>query len=466
MNNKKKKAQEDLLDQINLKNSYSELNYDSVISFTRQFKQDKTLEIKETEDLFRIESLGLEWDFGVGIFQPKDPANIAVGPDGRKIGIFMLHGGDGDYKLMEPVARTYAKLGHKVVVMSLPGRLNLNDPTRDWPGDTILPDGSLRTPIWKVGEHITPDQYDIISDDSKRLRYGKRTLARAKPDTIFYLRMAGWPAAFEVGAANAMSRHLPEEDYSIYGTGHSTGGPHIFMMCQRVPNMAGIFAVEHSPFGVIQARQHAWSGSLGKISGYDRVSTKPVPRDDPFNELYVRTWRDLARYKGPEALGKEGPAALMRLPSLMEEVLDAWEVAKKRPQFKSEYIITHNIESSLRSAARATAKNLNLSEEETQLLEDRFAGFPHPLNGPNVRNVPPIIFIITKNSRDHSLDVYREVILPSFDELMPSTKIKLIQLGAGVHTYWEAEPNLPLGVAPIAAKINHEAIMKGFFHGK
>lgn len=463
---RKKNTQLTILDYIDLNETYSELNYDNVISISNQISQEYKIQIDETEDLFRIESLGLEWDFGVGIYQPKNPVNIAVGPDDLKIGIFMIHGGDGDYKLMAPVARSYAQLGHKVVVMSLPGRLNLEDQSRDWPGDTILPDGSLRTPIWKAGEYMTADQYDIVSDDTKSLRYGKRILARAKVGSLFYLRMAGWPAAFEVGAAEAMSRHLPEHDFSIYGTGHSTGGPHIFMMCQRVPNMAGIFAVEHSPFGVIQARQHAWSGSLGKITGYDRVSTKPAPRHDPFNELYIRTWRDIARYKGPEALGKEGPAALMRLPSLMEEVLDAWEVAKKRPQFKSEYIITHNIESSLLSAARATAKNLNLSEKETQLLEDRFAGFPHPLNGPNVRNVPPIIFIITKNSRDHSLDVYREVILPSFAELMPSTKLKLVQLGAGVHTYWEAEPNLPLGVAPIAAKINHEAIMKGFFHGK
>ena len=44
---------------------------------------------------------------------------------------------------------------------------------------------------------------------------------------------------------------------------------------------------------------------------------------DPFNDLYIRTWRDLARFRGSEALGQEGPQALMRLPWLMEEVLDA-----------------------------------------------------------------------------------------------------------------------------------------------
>lgn len=451
------------MDGIDLDTTYSTLNRDSVVGLSNELLNSKLLELDETEDIFRVESLGMEWDFGVGIFQPKDAANQAAGPDGRKIGIFMLHGGDGDYKLMEPVARAYAALGHKVVAMSLPGRLYLDDASRDWPGDTIRADGTVRTPIWKTGEAITPDQYDVVIDESKRTRYGRRTIARAKPGSLFYLRMAGWPAAFEVGAAEAMRRHLPEEEFSIYGTGHSTGGPHIFMMSQRVPNMVGVLAVEHSPFGVIQARQHAWSGSLGKISGYDRVSTKPAPRNDPFNELYIRSWRDLARYKGPEALGQEGPAVLMRLPWLMEEILDSWETAKKRPQFKAEYIITHNIESSLRAGARATAEHLGMSEADARALEDRFAGYPHPLTGPDARPVPPVLITITKDSRDHNIEVYREVIMPSFAELAPSTKVRLIQLDAGVHTYWQPEAGLPQGVAPVAAKLNHDAIMKGYF---
>lgn len=448
---------------IDLNTTYSSLDRDSVVSLSDELLNSESFELEEIEDVFRVESLGLEWDFGVGVYQPRDPVNQAIGPDGKKIGIFMLHGGSGDYKLMAPVARAYASLGHKVVSMSLPGRLNLDDPSRDWPGDTMHADGSVRTPIWKTGEVITPDQYDVVIDESKRTRYGRRTVARAKPGSLFYLRMAGWPAAYEVGATEAMRRHLPEQDFSIYGTGHSTGGPHIFMMSQRVPNMAGVLAVEHSPFGVIQARQHAWSGSLGKISGYDRVSTKPAPRSDPFNELYIRSWRDLARYRGPEALGQEGPAALMRLPWLMEEVLDKWEAAKKRPQFKAEYIITHNIESSLRAGARATAEHLGMSEADTKALEDRFAGYPHPVTGPDARPVPPVLITIAQNSRDHNIDVYRDVIIPSFAELCPSTKVRLIQLGAGVHSYWQPEPDLPKGVAPVTAKLNHDAIMNGYF---
>ena len=87
-----------------------------------------------------------------------------------------------------------------------------------------------------------------------------------------------------------------------------------------------------------------------------RPRKKRAPRSDPFNELYLRTWRDRARYAGPEALGQEGPQALMRLPWLMEEILDFWNSAKKRPQFKAEYIITHNIRASLEAAARAAAQ--------------------------------------------------------------------------------------------------------------
>lgn len=152
--------------------------------------ESAAIPIREREEIFTVEAAGLEWDFGVGIFEPDDGL-IARGADGRSVGIFMLHGGSGDYKTMAPTARVYAeRFGYRVVAMSLPGRLNLDDPSRDWPGDTIRPDGTVRTPIWRTGEHITADQYDVVTDDTKRLRYGTRTLARAKPGTVFWNRMA------------------------------------------------------------------------------------------------------------------------------------------------------------------------------------------------------------------------------------------------------------------------------------
>ena len=84
-----------------------------------------------------------------------------------------------------------------------------------------------------------------------------------------------------------------------------------------------------SIFGYIMAAKEKWAGGLGV--------------HDPFTDLYIRTWRDLARYRGPEALGQEGPQALNRLAWLMEEVLDAWDAAKNRPQFKAEYIVTEAV---------------------------------------------------------------------------------------------------------------------------
>ena len=156
----------------------------------------------------------------------------------------------------------------------------------------------------------------------------------------------------------------------------------VFMISQRVPNIAGVIAIENSPFGFIQEEQHHWSGALGKIEGFERVTKQKAPRTDPFNELYIRTWRDRARYAGPEALGQEGPQALMRLPWLMEEILDYWDKTKARPQFKAEYIITHNIQSSLIAAARAVSERLELSPAETEKMIAHYRGFPYPLSGP------------------------------------------------------------------------------------
>jgi len=438
-----------------------------IVERSDQILSGPPIPVRQDEDVFRIEALGLEWDLGVMVYQPRDQSKISRAADGKKIGVFLLHGGDGDFKSMEPIAKLYAeRFGHKAVAMTFPGRLYLDDPGRDWPGDTINADGSVRTPIWRAGEYITRDQYDVIrdnADQSLRLRYGMRTLARAKPGTTFYYRMAAWPMAFELGMKEAMRRHFPESEYAVFVTGHSTGGPLVFMICQRVNNVAGVIAVENSPFGFIQAKQHHWSGALGKISGYDRITDKEAPRHDPFNELYVRSWRDCARYAGPEALGREGPAALMRLPSLMEEVFAWWDQEKVRPQFKAEYIITHNITSSLEAAARASAKRLRLSRADTDKLVAHFRGYPYPLPVDQGKPVPPVLFAIAKDSRDHSPEVYREVVLPLFQTISPTPKVRVTRFDAGTHFYTRAEPELPLGIGPAVAKLYHDAITGGYF---
>lgn len=61
----------------------------------------------------------------------------AVGADGKKrkeIGVFLLHGGQDDWRQMLPFAATLsAKFGYKVLTGTFPGRLYLPDPSR-WCG--------------------------------------------------------------------------------------------------------------------------------------------------------------------------------------------------------------------------------------------------------------------------------------------------------------------------------------------
>lgn len=421
--------------------------------------------VTEREDIFRIAALGLEWDIGVQVYEPQPPSGIAKGADGRKVGIFLLHGGAGDFKSMANFAKLFAeKFAFKVVTMTFPGRLYLDDPSRDWPDDTVHADGTVRTPIWLQGEHVTPDQYEVVKDTGKRMKYGTRRHARAKPGTRFYDRMASWPAAFEDGMKEACRRHFPASEFSIYVHGHSTGGPYVSMLSQRVANIAGVIAIENSTFGYINERKHQWGGHVGKIEGYEAVA-KPTTEawQDPFNDLYIRSWRDLARYRGPEALGQEGPPALMRLPWLMEEILDAWDAAKKRPQFKAEYMITHNITGALEEAARVSAARLKLDAADTAALVKRFTGYTRELSGPEVKPVPPFLFVISKDSRDHSPEVYQQVILPAFRAMNPAPRATVTRMMAGVHTYTKPEDGLPMGIAPAAARYYHDAITGGYF---
>jgi hypothetical protein len=70
---------------------------------------------------------------------------------------------------------------------------------------------------------------------------------------------------------------------------------------------------------------------------------------------------------------------------------------------------------------------------------------------------------IAKDSRDHSPEVYEEVVLPLFKTIDPAPKVRLTQFGAGVHTYNKAEEGLPLGIVPAVADLYHEGITSGYF---
>src|SRR2546430_2568907 len=75
---------------------------------------------RETEDIFRIHALGLDWDLGVRAYEPADSAQVSRGADGKRIGIFLLHGGSGDYKSMAPMAGLFSqKIGRQAAAMTI-----------------------------------------------------------------------------------------------------------------------------------------------------------------------------------------------------------------------------------------------------------------------------------------------------------------------------------------------------------
>jgi len=409
--------------------------------------------LKEWEDIVRIRALEMDWDVGGMVFEPEDSSKIPVGPDGKKIGIFMIHGGGGDHRGLIPRARLVAsKFGIKVVTMTYPGQLYLLDPSRNWPGNTIHPDGSVRTPIWTIDTLITRDQYEVVEDKSFP-KYGTMILACAKEGTEFYDRMSSWPVAFEETGKTLMAKHLPAAEYSIYISGHSTGGPFSFMFTQRVPNIVGVVGMENTPFGYIMRVQMRSDGDpTGRTIG-----------DLPFQCLNIRTWRDRARYAGLEAYMNEGPEALLNLPVLMENILDGFEQGQPSPSIKAQTPVHFGSTHQLAQAARAAAKRLKLSAEETQKLIDKYVFYSRELWGNDVKPVPPIIFGIALASGDHTPERYKAVTLPMYAAMDPPPKVSLVEFKAGTHGYSRPEPDLPMGVMPAVAKLWYDAIMNGYY---
>ena len=87
--------------------------------------------LRETEDIFRIDTpslarslLGwLRWSSRLPSGFPSPGSEVR-----QEDGVFLLHGGSGDYKSMEPMAKLFAgKFGCKAVAMTFPGRLYLDD---------------------------------------------------------------------------------------------------------------------------------------------------------------------------------------------------------------------------------------------------------------------------------------------------------------------------------------------------
>jgi hypothetical protein len=416
------------------------VEHERVIDLHHQVLALPEIPIRIREDIFRTRALEMDWDIGVIAYEPQDTSKIPRGPDGKKAGVFLLHGGVSDFKSVERIARMLpAKFGIKVATMTFPGRFCFQDPNRDWPGDIEKPDGSARTPLWTKETRITKDQYTIVKDPSKRENYGTLVSLSAKEGTEFFYRMAAWPVAFEDALKETARRQFPEGEFSIYIHGHSTGGPFAMMASQRVPNIAGILGYGSSPFG--------WMYPL--ISGDDWQF--------PFNQLRLRTWRDTARYMY-EGMKDKG----IGLPMLIELTFERWEIAKKRPNFKAEDFIHKNSTQALEAAARASAARLKLSNRETDALVQRYLGYTRELSGSGVKPVPNFLSIHGLN--DDTVTLKRcEKSLPLFAELKPPPKVRSISLGAGIHSWSWTDDKLPQGIVPPVAKLWHEAIMNGFF---
>jgi pimeloyl-ACP methyl ester carboxylesterase len=416
------------------------VSLDEVLQLNAQVMAMPDQPIDEQEDIFRIHELELAWDIGVMSYAPRDGNKIPIGPDGKKVGIFLLHGGVSDFKSVQRIARMLPeKFGIKVASMTFPGRYCFDDADRDWPGDVENSDGSARTPLWTKESRITPDQYTLVQDRSKRENYGTLISLAAKEGSEFYHRMAAWPVAFEQAIKETARRHFPEDEFSIYIHGHSTGGPFAMMASQRVPNIAGLVGWGSSPFG--------WMYPI--ISGDDW--------EFPFNQLRLRTWRDTARYMyegmKDQAIG---------LPMLIELTFEHWESARKRPNFKAEDFIHKNSTGALEAAARAVATRLKLSHQDSDALAQRFLGYTRELAGPGVKPVPNFLSIHGIN--DDTVTLQRcERSQPLFAKMNPPPKVRSLSLGAGIHSWGWSDDKLPQGIVPPVAKLWHDAIMNGFF---
>jgi len=418
----------------------SVVSFDKVLELNDQVNAKPSGPIGITEDIFRIHELAMDWDIGVVRYQPRDRNRIPGGPDGKKVGIFLLHGGVSDFKSVQGIAKLLPeKFGIPVATMTFPGRFYFHNASRDWPGDVENADGSARTPLWTKETVIDKDQYAKVQDTSKREEYGTLLSLTAKPGTEFYHRMAAWPVAFEQAIKETARRQFPADEYSIYIHGHSTGGPFAMMASQRVENIAGLLGWGSSPFG--------WMFPI--VSGDDW--------NFPFNQLRLRTWRDTARY-----LYEGMKHSDVGLPMLIELTFERWESAKKRPNFKAEDFIHKNSTQALEAAARAAAARLKLSHQETDVLVRRYLGYTRELTGPGVKPVPN--FLSIHGIDDDTVTLKRcERSLPLFAKFDPPPKVYPVSLGAGVHSWGWSDDTLSQGIIPPVATLWNDAIMNGFF---
>jgi hypothetical protein len=423
----------------------STVSREEILEISAGYERATPADVEVTERVYEVDALGLPWDVAGNVYTPSD-GDVARGADGREVGIFVLHGGGADHREFDGFARLLA--GHKrfkVATMTYPGHFWFEG-DHVWPGDTVEPDGAVRVPRYTRDEVIGQDEFELVtdaSDEKNRAKYGTLFFLKAREGSRLYDRLASWPGAYEQAIATVMGENFPEESFSVYASGHSTGGPMTHMMLQRVPNVVGLVGAESSPYGAI------FSKMLDQ------------PWDYPFNWCTVRTWRDVARYAGAEA----GPEGCRRLPWLMEEVFEKWDEWRKQSGLKAQQLIQFAAVGALEQGALATAKRLGMSQAATDELVDKFTGYPFPLQGEGLRPVPPLLYLINKYSRDHTYEVYSKVLMPELAKIDPAPKARIVRLEEGTHFYYEPEEGLPFGVAPAIADIWERAIANGYYTG-
>src|SRR5882724_7178483 len=90
----------------------AEITRESIVSASDTLLARPDLPLNVREEIFRINVHGLNWDIGGKVYEPEDSSKIPTGPGGKKIGAFLLHGGGGDHRKMEPLSLLLAsKLG-------------------------------------------------------------------------------------------------------------------------------------------------------------------------------------------------------------------------------------------------------------------------------------------------------------------------------------------------------------------
>ena len=108
---------------------------------------------------------------------------------------------------------------------------------------------------------------------------------------------------------------------------------------------------------------------------------------------------------------------------------------------------------------------MRCSEADAEWLVAQFRGYPLPVPTPPARPVPPLLYGLTRGSRDHTPERYTRVVLPSYQELDPAPRVGLVRFQARVHGYEKPEDDLPRGVLPAVLSIWDTAIQRGYYLG-